>query len=95
MVLAVRLGEITVYADLKIRHQRRLVLSLPVAYLYLCRCLFWGAGVREVPEAPKINWYCQISNNGFRFLTGCLLALLRVNRLKNKGANFLRLVPLT
>ena len=55
VVLAARLGEITVYADLKIRHQRRLVLSLPVAYLCLCRCFFWGAGVREVPEAPKIN----------------------------------------
>lgn len=32
VLLAARLGEITVYADLKIRHQRRLVLSLPVAY---------------------------------------------------------------
>ena len=31
MALAARLGEITVYTDLKIRHQRRLVLSLPVA----------------------------------------------------------------
>ena len=32
VLLAARLGEITVYEDLKIRHQRRLVLSLPVAY---------------------------------------------------------------
>ena len=68
MALAARLGEITVYTDLKIRHQRRLVLSLPVA-----RC-FQTPNTNDAPwlRAMKLKEATKKIEDGIEeMLTSC------------------------